>query len=80
MSDEISKEWNEEHLISEMNIICPSNWDELEFFLENCILNHQRKQHFSFPLLQNVLKDINKVQVFEELIPFYGSKHPKMCF
>ena len=34
------------------------------------MLNHQHKQHFSFPLLQNVLNYINKVQVFEELIPF----------
>ena len=71
MSGEISKEWNQEHLIAEMRTRCPSNWNQLEVFLEkNCMLNHQHKLHFSFPLLQKVLKDIDEVQVFEELIPF----------
>ena len=41
------------------------------------MLNHQHKQHFSFPLLQNVLKDIDKVQVFEELIPFLWEQASK---
>ena len=37
MSDEVSKEWNEEHLISERDTRCPSNWDELEAFLEKTV-------------------------------------------
>ena len=40
-------------------------------------MNQQRKQHFSFPLLKNVLKDINKVQVFEELLPFLWEQASK---
>lgn len=37
MSGEISKEWNEEHLILEINTQCPSNWDELEVLLEKTV-------------------------------------------
>ena len=78
MSSDILKEWNQEHLITKMNDIPPHNWGELKVFLETkCNANNQSTRQLSFPLLQEVLEEIEEISVFEKLIPFLWDQASK---